>query len=155
MKTIALITLLSLNSVKGYSIESPSEELKSKSSLENRNSKNYRLSIGIGNHFGEMGNIFSASRYLQKNDYTVDLDYFTSSKEGALALEKRRAAMLGFRFFLGNSFNIKLSAVYSDFQASNNKFGGFEVNEYGFIGSSFPTIVLELSQFLELTGFFI
>jgi hypothetical protein len=87
-----------------------------KPSLEERQDKRFQITIGTGREYTEVSTIYSAGYYLTPDDlllirYTLS----DSDKYGMASSKEMRTVTLGYRKFLGNSFNIMPTIYYRRF----------------------------------------
>lgn len=93
--------------------QSSSEE---HTSLNNRQNKKYQLSVGVGNEYSIAAFTLTAGYFIDSSQViTLRYSRITQDKESeALSneLHRIRAYTLGYRKFLGNSFNIQPTLYY-------------------------------------------
>ncbi|MGZ3790443.1 MAG: hypothetical protein ACXVLQ_18060 [Bacteriovorax sp.] len=85
-------------------------------SLDNRQNKKYQLSVGVGNEYSMAAFTFSAGYFIDPSqvitfrysEINQDQEYEAVSNE----LHKMKAYTLGYKKFLGNSFNVQPTLYY-------------------------------------------
>lgn len=98
----ALFTLLSSNAFSA--------------SLENRENKNYQLAVGVGNEYTIAAMTLSAGYFLNSSE-VITFRYASITRDDeseaqSNEAEKLKSYTLGYKRFLGNSFNIQPTVYY-------------------------------------------